>query len=55
MINVKRGGLGKVPNRRTFYLSTDGYVRDGYIDSMKEKIDSILSGHVKTVGCFLLL
>lgn len=52
MVNVKRGGLGKVPNRRTFYISTDGYVRDGYIDSMKEKIDSILAGHVKNSRMF---
>ncbi|MCE3370499.1 terminase large subunit domain-containing protein, partial [Staphylococcus aureus] len=26
MVNVKRGGLGKKKNRRTFYISTDGFV-----------------------------
>lgn len=52
MVNVKRGGLGKKPNRRTFYISTDGYVRDGYIDSVKEKIKSILSGQVPNSRAF---
>ncbi|MFQ3843026.1 hypothetical protein AABD41_00055 [Staphylococcus pseudoxylosus] len=27
MVNVKRGGLGKVPHDRAFYISTDGFVR----------------------------
>ncbi|WP_436958436.1 terminase TerL endonuclease subunit [Staphylococcus succinus] len=52
MINVKRGGLGKVPNRRTFYISTDGHLRDGYMDSMKDKILTILSGHVESSRMF---
>ena len=42
MVNVKRGGLGKKKNRRTFYISTDGFVREGYIDAMKHKIASVL-------------
>ncbi|WP_436860482.1 terminase TerL endonuclease subunit [Staphylococcus caeli] len=52
MINVKRGGLGKVPNRRTFYISTDGHLREGYMDSMKEKILTILSGDVENSRMF---
>ncbi|WP_454909922.1 terminase TerL endonuclease subunit [Staphylococcus saprophyticus] len=52
MINVKRGGLGKVPNRRTFYISTDGHLREGYMDSMKEKIITILSGDVENSRMF---
>ncbi|PTI27812.1 terminase large subunit [Staphylococcus xylosus] len=52
MVNVKRGGLGKKDNRRTFYISTDGFIRDGYMDSMKDKIKSILAGEVKNSRMF---
>lgn len=52
MVNVKRGGLGKKKNRRTFYISTDGFVREGYIDAMKHKIASVLSGKVKNSRLF---
>ncbi|HEH0976890.1 TPA: terminase large subunit [Staphylococcus aureus] len=52
MVNVKRGGLGKKKNRRTFYISTDGFVREGYIYAMKHKIASVLSGKVKNSRLF---
>lgn len=52
MVNVKRGGLGKKPNRRTFYISTDGHLREGYMDSMKDKIKSVLAGEVKNSRMF---
>lgn len=52
MVNVKRGGLGKKPNRRTFYISTDGFVREGFIDSVKDKVKSILAGEVKNSRAF---
>lgn len=52
MVNVKRGGLGKKDNRRTFYISTDGFLRDGYMDSMKDKITHILDGEVKNSRMF---
>ncbi|AMG33626.1 terminase TerL endonuclease subunit [Staphylococcus saprophyticus] len=52
MVNVKRGGLGKKDNRRTFYISTDGHLREGYMDSMKDKIKSILSGEFKNSRMF---
>ncbi|PTK82017.1 terminase [Staphylococcus haemolyticus] len=42
MVNVKRGGLGKVPHDRTFYISTDGFVREGFMDQMKERILEVL-------------
>lgn len=44
MVNVKRGGLGKVPHDRTFYISTDGYVREGFMDSMKDRVLEVLKG-----------
>ena len=36
-IKVFRSALGKVKDGRTFYLTTDGYVRGGVLDDMKEK------------------
>lgn len=45
MVNVKRGGLGKVPHDRTFYISTDGYVREGFMDMMKDRILEVLKGN----------
>ena len=30
IINIKRSGLGKVAHPRTFYIGTDGYVREGF-------------------------
>ncbi|MBI5972028.1 terminase TerL endonuclease subunit [Staphylococcus caledonicus] len=42
MVNVKRGGLGKVIHDRTFYISTDGFVREGFMDMMKERITEVL-------------
>lgn len=44
MVNVKRGGLGKIPHDRTFYISTDGIVREGFMDMMKERILAVLKG-----------
>ena len=44
MVNVKRGGLGKVPHDRTFYISTDGFVREGFMDDMKDRILEVLEG-----------
>lgn len=44
MVNVKRGGLGKVPHDRTFYISTDGFVREGFMDSMKDRVLEVLDG-----------
>ncbi|PTI39060.1 terminase [Staphylococcus succinus] len=44
MVNVKRGGLGKVPHDRTFYISTDGFVREGFMDGMKDRVLEVLKG-----------
>lgn len=45
-INVFTSGLGKVKNPRIFYVGSDGYCRDGFLDKMKERADNILDGHV---------
>lgn len=44
IVNVKRGGLGKVEHGRTFYIGTDGDVRDGFMDGLKERSQELLSG-----------
>lgn len=44
LINVFRSGLGKVKNSRTFYIGSEGYVRDGFMDMQKSIAESILDG-----------
>lgn len=43
-INVFTSGLGKKPNPRRFYFTTDGYNRDGFLDQLKEEAKLILAG-----------
>ena len=45
-VNVFTSGLGKVKNPRIFYVGSDGYVRDGFMDKLNERADNILDGHV---------
>lgn len=52
IIGVFTSGLGKVRNSREFFLSTDGFVRGGYLDSVKERAVDILEGNVKTSSMF---
>lgn len=42
IVNVLRSGLGKVQPPRTFYISTNGYVRDGVYDKRLEQSRRIL-------------
>ena len=46
IVDVFTSGLGKVKNPRIFYIGTDGYVRDGYIDKLKERAMNILNQEV---------
>lgn len=46
IVDVFTSGLGKVKNPRIFYIGTDGYVRDGYIDKLKQRAINILDGSV---------
>ena len=43
-VNVFSSGLGKTKHPREFFISTDGMVRDGFIDKMKDRVKEILSG-----------
>lgn len=43
-INVFTTGLGKCDHPRRLYLTTDGDVRDGVLDKLKERAEKILDG-----------
>jgi phage terminase large subunit-like protein len=43
-VNVFSSGLGKIKNPREFFITTDGFVRDGYLDKMKSRAMDILEG-----------
>ena len=43
-VDVFSSGLGKVEHPREFFIGTDGYVREGFLDKMKERSLSLLKG-----------
>lgn len=45
-IKVFTSALGKVEYPRRFYLTTDGYVRGGFLDQLKEESKLILEGEI---------
>ncbi|WP_432352669.1 terminase TerL endonuclease subunit [Sporosarcina sp. A2] len=51
-VRVHISGLGKKPNPREFYIGTDGYVRDGFLDNMKEKALKVLKGEARVNSLF---
>lgn len=51
-INVHIGGLGKVPKPRTFYITTDGSIRESVLDDLKEKARRVLEGEDDHNGFF---
>ena len=54
-VKVHLSGLGKVPNRREVYIGSDGYVRDGFSDSMKSKAKKVLNGEGRWNAIFPFL
>jgi phage terminase large subunit-like protein len=51
-VKVHISGLGKRPNPREFYIGTDGYVRDGFLDKQKEKATKVLKGQARANAIF---
>lgn len=51
-IKVFTSALGKVPRPRRFYITTDGNVRDGFLDQMKEEARLLLNGEIKNSRLF---
>ncbi|MCT2342628.1 terminase large subunit [Niallia taxi] len=45
-VDVFTSGLGKVRNPRIFYVGSDGYVREGFLDKLLERADNLLDGSV---------
>lgn len=52
VLDVFGNGLGKVPNAREFFVGTDGYVREGVLDKLKERAKLVLSGEAPDDGMF---
>ncbi|MCP3742798.1 terminase large subunit domain-containing protein, partial [Rossellomorea sp. BNER] len=51
-IKVFTSALGKVPNPRRFYITTDGNIRGGFLDQMKEEAKMVLTGEIKNSRLF---
>lgn len=51
-VRVHTSGLGKRKNPREFYIGTDGYVREGFLDKLKEKAINVLKGKAAVNAVF---
>lgn len=51
-VRVHISGLGKKPNPREFYIGTDGYVRDGFLDTTKALAIKVLKGEARSNAIF---
>jgi phage terminase large subunit-like protein len=51
-VRVHISGLGKKANPREFYIGTDGYVRDGFLDNMKALAMKVLRGEARPNALF---
>lgn len=51
-VAVHISGLGKKPNSREFYIGTDGYVREGFLDNQKVVAQKVLSGEARANALF---
>lgn len=51
-VRVHISGLGKKKYPREFYIGTDGYVRDGFLDKLKEKAIKVLKGEARANAIF---
>ncbi len=54
-INVFKSGFGKRKHSRVFYITTNGYVRDGVLDNELRKADDILNGIITDLGYLPLI
>lgn len=51
-VRVHISGLGKKKYPREFYIGTDGYIRDGFLDKLKEKALKVLKGEARANAVF---
>lgn len=52
IVNTLKQGLGKVKHPREFYIGTDGFVREGFLDRMKDQASNVLKGEVPDSNLF---
>lgn len=52
VVRVFSSGLGKVNYPRKFYLTTNGHVRDGFLDELMQRVDDVFSGQQDDGGLF---
>lgn len=55
IVDVFTSGLGKVKNSREFYITTDGFVRGGFLDDLKERAMSVLAGEALNDPLFVFM
>lgn len=55
ILNVFTTALGKVQDPRRFYITTQGYIRDGVLDNLLEKAERILNEEEDHNGLFPFL
>lgn len=51
-VKVHISGLGKRKNPREFYIGTDGYIREGFLDKLKDKAQKVLTGEARSSSIF---
>lgn len=54
-IKVFSSGFGKRKHSRTFYITTDGYVRGGVLDDYKDMSKRVLEGEINELGFLPLI
>lgn len=55
IVDVFSSGLGKVRNSREFFITTDGFVRGGYLDDLKERAIRVLKGEAPDDHLFVFM
>jgi len=55
VIKVFTSGFGKKKHSRTFYITTQGYVRGGILDELLKLAEDVLYGGIKNLGFLPLL
>lgn len=55
IVEVFSSGLGKVKHSREFFITTDGFVRGGYLDDMKKRALNVLNGEALEDRLFVFM
>jgi len=55
IVEVFSSGLGKIKHSREFFITTDGFVRGGYLDDMKQRALNVLKGDAPEDRLFVFM